>query len=181
MLGRVAGRSTLGSSDGSASSSPRAERTRVERRAERPRAADARKGPHRTATLPSRRRRHPIRSPPTQRRMSVANAPERRLWPPASNAQNRRKQGGLSRCWLLRRRRRPSGLSGRIFRWLAGTAPRARRHDRCRRRVAAALRDREQDAAARALRMACFDQRGRLVVNASTADVPDMMASEGEE
>ena len=29
-----------------------------------------------------------------------------------------------------------------------------------------------------ALRMACFDQRGRLVVNASTADVPDMTASE---
>ena len=25
-----------------------------------------------------------------------------------------------------------------------------------------------------ALRMACFDQRGRTIVNASTADVPDM-------
>jgi hypothetical protein len=25
-----------------------------------------------------------------------------------------------------------------------------------------------------AMRMACFDQRGRLIVNASTADVPDM-------
>ena len=32
-----------------------------------------------------------------------------------------------------------------------------------------------------ALRMACFDQRGRPVVNASTADVPDMMASEVDE
>ena len=32
-----------------------------------------------------------------------------------------------------------------------------------------------------ALRMACFDQRGRPVVNASTADVPDMMTSEGED
>jgi transcriptional regulator with PAS, ATPase and Fis domain len=32
-----------------------------------------------------------------------------------------------------------------------------------------------------ALRMACFDQQGRPVVNASTADVPDMMASEGED
>ena len=29
-----------------------------------------------------------------------------------------------------------------------------------------------------ALRMACFDQRGRPLVHASTADVPDMMASE---
>ena len=33
-----------------------------------------------------------------------------------------------------------------------------------------------------ALRLACFDQRGRLVVNASTAaDVPDVTASEMEE
>ena len=32
-----------------------------------------------------------------------------------------------------------------------------------------------------ALRMASFDQRGRPVVNASTADVPDMMTSEGED
>ena len=32
-----------------------------------------------------------------------------------------------------------------------------------------------------ALRMACFNQRGRPVVNASTADVPDMMTSEGED
>ena len=29
--------------------------------------------------------------------------------------------------------------------------------------------------------MACLDQRGRPVVNASTADVPDMMTSEGED
>ena len=45
----------------------------------------------------------------------------------------------------------PFALSGRVFRRLAGTAPRARRHERCRRRVAAALSDREQDAAARCL------------------------------
>jgi S1-C subfamily serine protease len=32
-----------------------------------------------------------------------------------------------------------------------------------------------------ALRMACFDQRGQLVVNASTADVPDITTSDGEE
>jgi len=32
-----------------------------------------------------------------------------------------------------------------------------------------------------ALRMACFDQRGELIVNASTADVPDMMAADGDE
>ena len=32
-----------------------------------------------------------------------------------------------------------------------------------------------------ALRMACFDQRGQPVVNTSTADVPDMMTSEGED
>jgi transcriptional regulator with PAS, ATPase and Fis domain len=32
-----------------------------------------------------------------------------------------------------------------------------------------------------ALQMACFDQRGRSVVNASTADVPDMMTSDGED
>jgi transcriptional regulator with PAS, ATPase and Fis domain len=32
-----------------------------------------------------------------------------------------------------------------------------------------------------ALRMACFDQRGQLIINASTADVPDVMASEREE
>ena len=32
-----------------------------------------------------------------------------------------------------------------------------------------------------ALRMACFDQRGRPIVNASTADVLDMLASEGED
>ena len=32
-----------------------------------------------------------------------------------------------------------------------------------------------------ALRMACFDQRGRPVVNAWTADVPDMMTSAGED
>ena len=32
-----------------------------------------------------------------------------------------------------------------------------------------------------ALRMTCFDQRGRPVVNASTADVPDIMTSEGAE
>jgi transcriptional regulator with PAS, ATPase and Fis domain len=32
-----------------------------------------------------------------------------------------------------------------------------------------------------ALRMACVDQRGRPVVNASTADVPDMMTSEAED
>ena len=32
-----------------------------------------------------------------------------------------------------------------------------------------------------ALRVACFDQRGRPVVNASTADVPDMMTSEDED
>src|SRR4030095_11809968 len=32
-----------------------------------------------------------------------------------------------------------------------------------------------------ALRMACFDQRGRPIVNASTADVPDMTASEVDE
>ena len=32
-----------------------------------------------------------------------------------------------------------------------------------------------------ALRMACFDQRGRPVVNASTADVPDMMTSDDED
>ena len=48
-------------------------------------------------------------------------------------------------------------------------------------RVAAALRDHDQDAAARCLRMACFDQRGQLVVNASTADVPDITTSDGEE
>ena len=40
-------------------------------------------------------------------------------------------------------------LQWRIFRRLAGTAARARRDDRSRRRVAAALGDREQDAAAR--------------------------------
>ena len=32
-----------------------------------------------------------------------------------------------------------------------------------------------------ALRMACFDQRGQLVTHASTADLPDMTTSEGEE
>ena len=32
-----------------------------------------------------------------------------------------------------------------------------------------------------ALRMACFDPRARTVVNAATADVPDMMTSEGED
>ena len=32
-----------------------------------------------------------------------------------------------------------------------------------------------------ALRMACFDQRGRPIVNASTADVPDMTASDVDE
>ena len=32
-----------------------------------------------------------------------------------------------------------------------------------------------------ALRMASFDQRGRPIVNASTADVPDMMASDVDE
>ena len=32
-----------------------------------------------------------------------------------------------------------------------------------------------------ALRMACFDERGRPLVNASTADVPDMMASDIDE
>ena len=32
-----------------------------------------------------------------------------------------------------------------------------------------------------ALRMACFDQRGRPIVHASTADVPDMMASDVDE
>src|SRR5688572_17202674 len=32
-----------------------------------------------------------------------------------------------------------------------------------------------------ALRIACFDQRGQLVVNASTADVPDMTLSEVDE
>jgi DNA-binding NtrC family response regulator len=32
-----------------------------------------------------------------------------------------------------------------------------------------------------ALRMACFDQRGQLVVNASTADVPDITTSDGED
>ena len=32
-----------------------------------------------------------------------------------------------------------------------------------------------------ALRMACFDQRGRPTVNASTADVPDMTAPEVDE
>jgi transcriptional regulator with PAS, ATPase and Fis domain len=31
------------------------------------------------------------------------------------------------------------------------------------------------------LRMTCFDQRGQLIVNASTADVPDMTVSEREE
>ena len=32
-----------------------------------------------------------------------------------------------------------------------------------------------------ALRMACFDPRGRPIVNASTADVPDTMAADGDE
>src|SRR4030095_5659960 len=32
-----------------------------------------------------------------------------------------------------------------------------------------------------ALRMACFDQRGQMVVNASTGDVPDMTVSERDE
>ena len=32
-----------------------------------------------------------------------------------------------------------------------------------------------------AVRMACFDQRGQLVVNASTAAVPDITTSDGEE
>src|SRR4029450_9913681 len=32
-----------------------------------------------------------------------------------------------------------------------------------------------------ALRMACFDQRGQMIVNASTGDVPDMTVSEREE
>src|SRR6185312_13182523 len=32
-----------------------------------------------------------------------------------------------------------------------------------------------------ALRMACFDQRGHMIVNASTGDVPDMTVSEPEE
>ena len=32
-----------------------------------------------------------------------------------------------------------------------------------------------------ALRMACFDQRGQLVVNAATADVPDLTTSDGED
>ena len=32
-----------------------------------------------------------------------------------------------------------------------------------------------------ALRIACLDQRRQLVVNASTADVPDMTTSDGEE
>ena len=32
-----------------------------------------------------------------------------------------------------------------------------------------------------ALRIACFDQRGRPIVNASTADVPDVAASEDDD
>ena len=32
-----------------------------------------------------------------------------------------------------------------------------------------------------ALRVACFDQRGQLIVNASTADVPDITPSDGED
>src|SRR6476660_3559262 len=32
-----------------------------------------------------------------------------------------------------------------------------------------------------ALRMACFDQRGQMIVNASTGDVPDMTVSEPDE
>ena len=32
-----------------------------------------------------------------------------------------------------------------------------------------------------ALRMACFDQRGHMIVNASTGDVPDMTVSERED
>ena len=32
-----------------------------------------------------------------------------------------------------------------------------------------------------ALRMACFDQRGQMIVNASTGDVPDMTVSERDE
>ena len=79
-------------------------------------------------------------------------------------------------------RHRSAGPSGRIFRRLAGTAARARRHEsmstpRCRGSQRSSAKMLPHDA----LRMACFDRRGRPIVNASTADVPDMMPSDVDE
>ena len=98
------------------------------------------------------------------------------------SAQNRREQGGLSRCWLsMKRRRTCSHSQGAYFdgslellRELAVTSD----VDAALPRLSAIV---SKMLPHDALRMACFDQRGRPIVNASTADLPDMMASDVDE
>ena len=99
----------------------------------------------------------------------------------ALDAQNRRRQGGLSRCWLsTKRAANHSDCQGyfdgslELLRELAVT----NNVDAALPRLSAIV---SKMLPHDALRMACFDQRGRPVVNASTADVPDMMTSEGED
>ena len=95
------------------------------------------------------------------------------------SAQNRRKQGGLSRCWLLTNSATDHPNSQGVYfdgslellRELAVTID----VDAALPRLSAIV---SKMLPHDALRMACFDQRGRPIVNASTADVPDMMASE---
>ena len=98
------------------------------------------------------------------------------------SAQNRREQGGLSRCWLLMKPRRDlSHSQGAYFdgslellRELAVTID----VDAALPRLSAIV---SKMLPHDALRMVCFDQQGRPIVNASTADVPDMMAADADE
>ena len=78
------------------------------------------------------------------------NAPERRLSARRGVAESPL-SGGYRDAGHGTTRRRQSGSRGRLFDGVAGTAPRARRHEHSRRRTAAALRDPEQDAATRCL------------------------------
>ena len=90
------------------------------------------------------------------------NVPERRLWPARANAQNRRQQGGLSRCWLLTKARRTFRDSQgayfdgslELLRELAVTID----VDAALPRLSAIV---SKMLPHDALRMACFDQQGR--------------------
>ena len=98
------------------------------------------------------------------------------------NAQNRREQGGLSRCWQLTNP--PSTLRSRQGAYFDGSLELLRELaitndvDAALPRLSAIVRKMLPHDA---LRMACFDQGGRPVVNASTANVPDMITPEGED
>ncbi len=99
-----------------------------------------------------------------------------------ANAHNGRQHGGLSRCWLLMKR--AAHLSHSQGAYFDGSLELLRELavtidvDAALPRLSAIV---SKMLPHDALRMVCLDQQGRPIVNASTADVPDMMAADADE